>query len=308
MSDPIPDLKTLQIYYWTATLGSFSRAAERLNTTQPAVSHRIAALERAFGLTLIHRAPRHLSLSPKGHELLGYAERILRLHGEVVEAMTAPATRSGSLRLGVSETIVHTWLTAFIDRMGRTYPGIAIDLAVDISPHMREALLRRDLDLAFLVGPVTTPQLVNVPLGRFSTAWIASPNLPIASGPVELAELTRHPIITFPHNTTPYTQLRDLLLQADLPPLRLYTSASLSAIIRMAIEGTGIGAIPAEVVRPEIERGQLRVLDATVRLPDVTFVAAYENAPDQRLSAAATQIALDVAGEWIAMNQDDGTP
>ncbi len=308
MADPIPDLKTIQIFYWTATLGSFSRAAERLNTTQPAVSHRIAALERAFGLTLINRGGRHVSLSPKGHELLGYAERLLRLHGELVGAMTAPATQSGSLRLGVSETIVHTWLTAFIDRMGRTYPGVAIDLAVDISPAMRDALLRRDLDLAFLVGPVTTPRLVNVPLGRFSTAWIASPRLPIAPGPVDLADLTRHPIITFPPNTTPYTQLRDLLAQADLPPLRLYTSASLSAIIRMAIEGTGIGAIPAEVVRSEVDRGQLRVLDASVRLPDVTFVAAYENAPDQRLSAAATQIALEVAAEWSAMNRNHGNP
>ncbi len=50
------------------------------------------------------------------------------------------------------------------------------------------------------------------------------------------------------------------------------------------------------------------MLDASVRLPDVTFVAAYENAPDQRLSAAATQIALEVAAEWSAMNRHHGNP
>ncbi|AWN54657.1 LysR family transcriptional regulator [Methylobacterium sp. 17Sr1-1] len=308
MSDIVPDLRTIQIFYWTAALGSFSAAAKRLNTTQPAVSHRIAALERAFGLTLINRLPRSLSLTPKGHELMGYAERLLRLHGEMVGAITAPASRSGSLRLGVSETIVHTWLTAFIEVMGRTYPGVAIDLAVDVSPVMREALLRRDLDLAFLVGPVTTPKLVNVSLGQFATAWIASPGLVTASGPIGLAELTRHPIITFPPNTTPYAHLRDLLVQADLPPPRLYTSASLSAIIRMAIEGTGIGAMPADAVLPEIERGQLRVLDASVGLPAVGFVAAYENAPDNRLSAAAAEIARSVATEWFAMKRDHGLP
>lgn len=308
MSDFVPDLRTIQIFYWTATLGSFSAAAKRLNTTQPAVSHRIAALERTFGLTLINRLPRSLSLTPKGLELLGYAERVLRLHGDMVAAITAPANSSGSLRLGVSETIVHTWLTTFIEVMGRTYPGIAIDLAVDVSPNMREALLRRDLDLAFLVGPVTTPKLVNVPLGQFDTAWIASPSLVNTAGPIGLADLIRHPIITFPPNTTPFAQLRDLLVQSDLPPPRLYTSASLSAIIRMAIEGTGIGAMPVDAVLPEIECGQLRVLDTAVSLPAVGFVAAYENAPDNRLSAAAASIAKTVAADWFAMKPRYGFP
>ncbi|MDP4024346.1 LysR family transcriptional regulator [Methylobacterium sp. NEAU 140] len=292
------DLRTLEIFYWTATLGSFSRAAERLNTTQPAVSQRIAALEDAFGLTLIERAPRSLSLTPKGRELLGYAERFLRLRAEMVAALASPAVTTGTLRLGVSETIVHTWLTRFIEAMSRAYPGIALDIAVDVSPTMRDALVRRDLDLAFLVGPITRPSLINVPLCRFAVAWIAAPDLDLGDGPVGLAELTRHPVITYPRNTNPYVQLHELLARANLPPPRLYSNASLATIVRMAVEGLGIAVIPAETVRAELADGRLRAVETSARLPDIAFTATYENAPDNRLAAATAAIAAETAAAW----------
>ena len=62
----MPDFKSLDVYYWAATLGSFSRAAERLNMTQPGVSQRIAALEREFGLPLFERNARAVVLDAQG--------------------------------------------------------------------------------------------------------------------------------------------------------------------------------------------------------------------------------------------------
>ncbi len=298
------DLRSLEIYYWTATLGSFSRAAERLNTTQPAVSQRIAALERAFGVTLIARGPRTIGLTPKGRELLTFAERFLHLRSQMMATIANPASTTGVLRLGVSETIVHTWLMRFIEAMSRTFPGVAVDIAVDISPNMRDALLRHDLDLAFLVGPITMPSLINVPLCRFSVAWIAAPHLDFGEGrgdgTIGLAELTRHPVISYPRNTNPYAQLHELLARSNLPPPRLYSSASLSTIVRMAVEGIGVGVIPAEAVRVELAEGRLKRVDTSVRLPDIAFTATYENAPDNRLAAAAAEIARAVAVAWCA--------
>ncbi len=220
--------------------------------------------------------------------------------------MTAPATQSGSLRLGVSETIVHTWLTAFIDRMGADLSRRRHRPLGDISPRHAGGPATPDLDLAFLVGPVTTPRLVNVPLGTSPRPGSRHPaSHRIRPGrPADLISTRSSPSRP---TRTPYTQLRDLLAQADLPPLRLYTSASLSAIIRMAIEGTGIGAIPAEVVRSEVDRGSCgcsRPASPAGR----HLRGRYENAPDQRLSAAATQIALEVAAEWTAINRQHGNP
>ncbi|MFE1603247.1 LysR family transcriptional regulator [Methylobacterium sp. ID0610] len=290
------DLRSLEVFYWTATLCSFRRAAERLNTTQPAVSQRIAALEETFGLKLFERRARSVCLTAKGRELLVYAERFLRLRTEMMSAIASSDTMKGVLRLGVSETIVHTWLMRFIEAMSQTYPGVTVDLSVDISPNMREALLSRDLDLAFLVGPITIPSLVNLPLCSYSVAWIASPRLDLGPGEVTLADLVRHPIITYPKNTNPYVQLHDLLARSNLPPPRLYSNASLSTIVRMTVEGIGVCVIPPEVVSREIESGELRVLPTEVLLPDIAFSAAYANTPDCGLAAPAARLACAVAG------------
>ncbi|GJD53947.1 HTH-type transcriptional regulator GltR [Methylobacterium crusticola] len=294
------ELRSLEIFYWTASLCSFRKAAERMNTSQPAVSQRVAALEEAFGVRLFERRARSVVLTPEGRELMAYAERFLRLRTEMMAAVAGPGIMRGVLRLGVSETIVHTWLMRFIARMSQTYPGVNVDIAVDISPNMRDALLNRDLDLAFLVGPITMPSLVNLPLCSVSLAWIAAPSLALGPGEVTLEELTRFPLITYPKNTNPYVQLRELLAQSNLPPPRLHSNASLSTIVRMAREGLGIGVIPPEVVRHDLEAGRLRILDAAPRLPDIAFTATYPNAPDCGLAARAAHLACDVAAapDW----------
>ena len=114
------ELRSLEIFYWTATLGSFRRASERVNTTQPAVSQRIAALEQEFGAPLFERRARSVTLTATGRALLPYAERFLALRAEMRAALATPETTTGILRLGVSDTIVQTWLARFVKRMSAT--------------------------------------------------------------------------------------------------------------------------------------------------------------------------------------------
>ncbi len=179
------------------------------------------------------------------------------------------------------------------------YPGVTVDVAVDISPAMRDALLNRDLDLAFLVGPITMPSLVNLPICRVSMAWIAAPCLDLGPGEASLARLLRHPLITYPKNTTPSMQLREMLAQPDLPP-RLHSNASLSTIVRMAREGIGIGVIPPEVVRRDLDEGALWVIAPAPVLPEIGFTATYASAPDCGLAATAARLACEVAAapDW----------
>ena len=108
------DPRTLEVFYWVVQLGGFRRAAEKLRTTQPAVSSRIAALEVRLGGSLLDRnRRRRVTLTPRGTALLAYAERILALQGEMMTALADPAGGlRGTVRLGTSETIVHTWLSA----------------------------------------------------------------------------------------------------------------------------------------------------------------------------------------------------
>jgi len=247
----MPDLRSLEILYWTAQLQSFRKAAEKLHTTQPAVSQRIAALEAELGVRLFERGPRIVSITPKGRVLVEYAERFLRLRAEMMQAVAAPAALSGLLRLGVSETIVHTWLARFIERAHAVYPNVVIDITVDVSPAMRDALVGREIDLAFLLGPVSEPSMVNHDLCSYPLAFIAAGDFDVGPEPVSLQALLKHPVITYPRTTAPYVRLREMLSVPDLPSPRLFTSSSLATIIRMTLDRVGVSLIYEPLVKDQ---------------------------------------------------------
>jgi DNA-binding transcriptional LysR family regulator len=293
------DFRSLEVFYWVATLSSFRRASEQVNTTQPAVSQRIAALEHEYG-TLFERRSRDVALTERGRVLLGFAERFLSLQAEMEAELAETGRTTGTLRLGVSETIVHLWLSQFIEQMRAIYPGISVDIAVDISPNMQAALTANEIDLAFLVGPITLPSLVNRQLFSIPVAWIAAPGLISDEEPLSLGTLMRHPLVTYPRNTSPYVELRDLVLRANLLPSQIHTSASLATIVKMGIERLGICVIPPAVVRNELASGALRVLPVEQRLSELTFTATYAKRLDGHFVADAARIAQDVASAWAA--------
>lgn len=293
----MPDLRSLEVFYWVARLKSFRRASEKLNTTQPAVSQRIAGLEQELGVRLFDRASRGVSLTGKGLELLSYAERMLLLRTEMMAALAEPAALSGVVRVGVAETIVHMWLSRFVERVHAVYPSVTLDIDVDISPNLRDALVAHEIDLAFLLGPVSDPRMANAELARYPLAFAARPDFPLPPDPVPVSALIATPIITYPRTTRPYLALKDLLTRADLPPPRLYPNASLSTIVRMTLDGIGVSVIPPVVIARELEEGLLRLVRSDVDLPDLVFTATYPVAPDNMLARALAEIARTIAAE-----------
>jgi len=105
------DFKAIETFMWVATLGSFRGAAQRLNTTQPAISQRIAQLEREVGVKLLQRDRRMVLPTPSGRQMMVYAEKLIGLRSEMLAAVGDRSAMHGVLRLGVAETIVHTWLS-----------------------------------------------------------------------------------------------------------------------------------------------------------------------------------------------------
>jgi len=298
-----PDLRSLEVFYWVAQLGSFRKAAERLNTTQPAISHRVASLESYFGIKLINRGARTATLTPKGRELRDYAERMLQLMTEMMEAVAAPVTMSGVIRIGVSETIVHTWLARFIERVHTSYPNITLEIEVDVSPNLRDALVDNRLDIAFLLGPVSEPSMINRELCRYPLAFAANSAMDLGDEPVGLETLVGMPIITYQKTTRPYIALRQSLTRSDLPPPRIYSNSSLSTIVRMTLDGIGVSVIPPAVVAPELKRGELRIVRTEIELPDLVFTATMSATPEGLVADALVQLAVEVAGEGDAKEQ-----
>lgn len=285
------DFKTLETFVAVATLGGFRAAAERLNTTQPAVSQRIAQLEHRYGARLLERTSRVVTLTEKGREFLAYAERILRLAAEMRIALSEPGAMRGTLRLGVAETIVHSWLPGFIGHVARQHPAVAVEIEVDTSPLLRERLIGKEIDLAFLLGPLTDPLARNLPLNRVPLAFLASPDFVLPATPLSIATLAQQPLITFARHTRPHAALRTLLARSDLPPPRIHASAALAPVVRLAVEGVGIALIPPAVAQRELAEGALIVVETEVALPDLSFTASWIGGDDGSLAGAVAAMA-----------------
>ncbi|MTJ81363.1 MAG: LysR family transcriptional regulator [Telmatospirillum sp.] len=292
------DFKSVETFVWAARLGGFRAAAHRLNTTQPAISARIAQLEQDLGVRLFDRDHRKAALTPKGADLLGYAEKMLTLRSEMVEVAGEKACIRGVIRLGVAETIVHTWLSQLIERLHALYPAVSLEIDVDVTVNLRRSLLSHDLDIAFMLGPVPEPKLKSRPLCSYPLAWVAIPQLELPAEPVPLSAMVECPIITFSRNTQPYILIRDHFSRQGLPPARLFGNSSLSTVVRMTLDGIGVSVIPPVIISQELADGRLRLFRAAIDLPDHAFVAAYPLKPDSHLAQTVAALAADVAAQW----------
>jgi DNA-binding transcriptional LysR family regulator len=299
-----PDFRSLEVFYWVAQLGSFRRAAERMNTTQPAVSQRVASLELDLHVKLLERGPRAATLTPKGRELRDYVERMLRLMAEMTEAVASPAAMSGVVRLGVSETLVHTWLPLFIERVHAIHPNVTLDIEVDVSPNLRNAVVENRMDLGFLLGPVSEPSMLNFELCAYPLAFVASPDLDLGptgpDGRYPIETLMGKPIITYPTTTRPYIVLRQLLARRSVATPRIYSNSSLSTIVRMTVDRIGVSVIPPAVIGPELARGELRVIDTDISLPDLAFTATTPMTPDGSPAEPLARLAQEIARQYEA--------
>src|SRR6478609_6457551 len=209
------DFKAIETFMWVVTLGSFRGAAQKLNTTQPAISQRIAQLEREVGVRLLQRDRRMVLPTPSGRQMMVYAEKLIGLRSEMLAVVGDHSAMRGVLRLGVAETIVHTWLTQLIKSVNHTYPNLTLEIEVDITSNLRTRLLAQEIELAFMLGTVIHMAIeglgiaviptaivenemadgrlqllstnLQIPLLTFSASWLASPDTVAVERVAELA-------------------------------------------------------------------------------------------------------------------------
>lgn len=290
----VVDFKTLETFVWIARLGSFRAAAERLYATQPAVSSRIANLERRLGVELFNRTGRRVTLTAKGRDLLDYAERLLALRSDMISAVANPESIQGTIRLGSAETIVHTWLPRLIEQLNQQYPGVTLEMDVDTTISLADKLIAREVDIAFLMGPVNHPDIANHPLSSYRLEWVASPRIQLPEEPVPVADLAQWPILTYPRLTKPHVAIQQMVASSKAR-VRIHSSSSLATIIRMATDGVGISALPLEIIRKELENGDLRIFSAENVLPDLDFTVSYAPRPESSVIRAVCNLALETA-------------
>ena len=295
------DFKSIETFLWVVTLGSFRGAGQRLNTTQPAISQRIAQLERELGVKLLNRDHRVVSPTPSGRQLMVYAEKLIGLRAEMLAEVGERSAMRGVLRLGVAETIVHTWLPRLIKSVNTAHPNLSLEIEVDITPNLTARLLEQEIELAFLVGPLSASGVRNRVLCDYPVGALASPSLGLGNGPLKIQDLAKFPIITFPRKSQPYEIVRSLFNRPDLPPIRLHASASLATVIHMAVEGLGVAVIPTSIVENELADGRLQLLATELKIPPLTFSASWLASPDTLAVELVADLAARIASETTAI-------
>lgn len=273
----MPNLKQIEAFVNVADLGSFRKAAVRLNTTQPNISARISALEATLDARLMDRDAGSVRLTSVGEMLLPHARQVLRAVENMIGATGNAALTQGVLRLGVTELIVHTWLPEFLRALRAAAPNVLVELTVDVSTGLSKALQDRAVDLTFQNGPFQKRSTGHVELRAYPLIWAASPQLAIKTDkPLQITDITTQPILTHARGTLPYDQLAAHVSASGVASPRLVPSSNLAACLQMTLDGFGIACLPKAMITPALTSGTLTALPYVWTPDPLQFAARYD--------------------------------
>jgi DNA-binding transcriptional LysR family regulator len=298
-----PTLKQLEALIWVADLGSFRKAADRLNTTQPNISARIAGLETLLNVTLMERDAGSVRLTSKGLDVLDQARKVLNATEVLVDSASRAALFDGTLRLGVTEMVVHTWLSNFLRNLKTRFPTIQVEMTVDMSVNLEKQLAERSLDLALQNGPFNRAMSGQVGLGTYPLIWVAAPSLNLHRlNPITIEDLARHTILTHARDTKLYAEVSGHFSDRRDLQVRLVPSSSLAACLHMAVNGMGLVTVPAAMVAREIAAGSLEQLSYGWTPESMDFYARYDAKKASGFVATAAELAADAARAFNETN------
>lgn len=291
----VMNLRFVEAYYWAVSLKSVTRAAEKLFITQSALSSRIAALEEELGVLLLDRRDKHFRLTTAGSRFLGYAQRLLELQRQMKAELGSDASRTLLLRIGAIESVVHSWLTGWLQQMRADHPAFELELTVETTPLLIEQLRRGTLDLAFAALPAGGEGVRTRALLPMEMVFVGHADLHPRRR-YALGDLARYELLTFQRASQPYVALLDLFRSAGIEPPRVHAISSISAMVQLVESGFGIATLPRQVARGMAQRQPLRVLNVTEHLLPLPIHASYRDDPTSQITLAALDAAAAFSG------------
>ena len=205
------NMRFVETFVWLAKLRNFRLTAEKLHTTQAAVSSRIATLEQELGVRLFDRGDREVTLTLEGGKALVYADRLVRTMHEMLEGMKDRALVGGVVRIGVIESIIHAWFPELMARIHRSYPRLEVELAGDTTIRLIEQFSKGHLDLILQTDTVLGADVQNIPLCDFPMRWVGATSLNLHGEMLTLADIAAFPVLSFSRNSGPHRFLEKLV-------------------------------------------------------------------------------------------------
>jgi DNA-binding transcriptional LysR family regulator len=253
------DLSQLEIFLSIAEEKSFSRAAEKMLRTQPAISIAIKRLEEELGESLFDRSSKNGSMTEAGKILFSYAQRMLNLRDEAKEAVSElRGMFRGRLTIGANESTSLYLLPPLLMEYRKRHPNIKIEVFRNVSEKIPFEVQERNLDFGFLSYDPMNPQLQSMEIHRDELVLVVPLKHRLAKQKqVTVKDLGEEQFVAHNVKTPSRTKILELFAQNRAPLNICIELATLETIKEFVLLGAGIAILPRLAVEAEIKAGKL---------------------------------------------------
>jgi len=262
------DLFQLETFLTVAREGSFSRAAKKLYRTQPAVSQAVRRLEEELGESLFDRSSREGILTASGRVLENYAEKLLNMRGEALNALEElRQLNKGKLSIAANE-LTCLYLLPVLNEFRRLSPMIKVTIQRSLASQIPDDLLNHNAELGVLTFRPEDALLKSIVVYRDELCFVVPPNHPLAtSAEVHIGQLGSEYFVAH-HVNSPYREKVLETFQRKKVPLHMDIELpTTEAIKKFVAMGNGVALIPSICVEPEVARGEL----VRIAVPELAF-------------------------------------
>lgn len=253
------DLSQLEIFLSIAEEKSFSRAAEKMLRTQPAISIAIKRLEEELGESLFDRSSKNGALTEAGRILLSYAQRMINLRDEAKESVSElRGMFRGRLTIGANESTSLYLLPPLLMEYRKRHPNIKIEVFRNVSEKIPLEVQERNLDFGFLSYDPMNPQLQSLEIHRDELTLVVPPKHRLAKlKQIAVKDLGEEQFVAHNVKTPSRTKIFELFAQNRTPLNICIELATLETIKAFVLLDAGIAILPRLAVEAEINSGKL---------------------------------------------------
>lgn len=286
-------MKRIAIYHletllWIARLGTFRAAAERLNTTQPAISARVHEIEEQLGVSIFRREGRNMVLTARGRRLVQECAPLLAGFEKALLTASGFEGATGVVRIGSGEIAAASCLPGFVHAIERDLPGVTLEVELDLTARMFQQLLGGTIDLAFLAGPVASPGVRTAQIGAVGLVWAASRDTGEAGGFARSL-----PVWSIPDHSPLHGVTVESLGANRITPRSIGTCNNVRTLIDIVTGGGGAAVLPEPMVRAQLAAGTL--VEVLPRPPrKIRFEAAIRSTENDPLVLELFRRAADL--------------
>jgi DNA-binding transcriptional LysR family regulator len=298
--------RRLQVFHTVARLLSFTKAAESLHMTQPAVTFQVRQLEEYFNTRLFDRTHNRISLTDAGKRVFEYADEIFDLYAKMENAVRDMTGEiSGILIIGASTTIAEYMLPALLGDFKRKYPDINVHLKVSNSEGIVSMVENNDIDLGVVEAPVMNKNLVVENCRHDRLVAIVPPQHSLASEQkVQLKDLMNHAYIAREEGSGTREVIHEYLTIAGMKPADIHVAMELGSpeAIKGAVEaGMGVSIVSEVTIHKEMQLGTLVALELDPPM-ERPFSFVHQK---QKFRQRAMDELLDFARAYCLSHKDD---